>query len=193
MENRERIFEISRMDQNSHIGSSLGIYECLKVVENQIQDDDIIVLDGAHGSLGYFVWLEEHQGYDARVLHKEHGTHQHIDLEHGIEVSGGSLGLASGVALGRALVNKDRNVWLITTDGSMAEGVNWEMLRIKADMKVDNLKVVISANGWGAFGKISIDNLEKRAHSFCPDVSVVRTNTDFEGSEGQNAHYGKIK
>ena len=190
---RERILEISKLDGNSHIGSAIGIYETLKTIEGQIQPQDIVVLDGAHGSLGYFVWLEETKGFDAHKLHKDHGTHQHRDPEHDIEVSGGSLGLASGVALGRALANKERNVWLVTTDGSMAEGINWEVLRIKADMKVDNLKVVVSANGWGAYGEISTDVLEKRIHAFCPDALIVRVNTDFDGSEGQMAHYGKIK
>lgn len=190
---KERIFEISKEDGNSHIGSALGVYEALKTIEDQIKPEDIIVLDAAHGSLGYFVWLEEQKGYDAHELHKEHGTHQHRDPEKGIEVSGGSLGLAAGVALGRALANKERNVWCITSDGAMAEGIWWEVLRNKADMHVDNLKVVVSANGWSAYDPVDVDKLEARVHAFCPDVLIVRTETNFGNNTGLESHYKTIK
>ena len=189
---KDRIFEISKLDGNSHIGSALGIYQVLKEIEGKIGPKDVVVLDGAHGSLGYFVWLEETKGYNAHELHKLHGTHQHRDLEHQIEVSGGSLGLASGVALGKALANKERNIWLVTTDGAMAEGVNWEVLRIKDDLGINNLKFVVSANGFGAYGEIDTNTLERRMRAFCQDVLVVRTQTDFKDNEGQKAHYGKI-
>lgn len=190
---KERILEISKLDGNSHIGSAIGIYETLKTVEPQMQPGDKIYLDGAHGSLGYFVWLEETSGYDAHELHKEHGTHQHKDVSKGIQASGGSLGLVASVALGHAMANKDINHWLITTDGSLAEGVHWEVLRIKADQKVDNLKYVVSANGYSAYGSVDVDKLEERMKTFCPDVQIIRTNTDFDGNEGLNAHYGKTK
>lgn len=189
---KERIFEISKKDGNSHIGSALGIYQCLKEIEGDIKPEDIIILDAAHGSLGYFVWLEETKGLDAHELHQRHGTHQHRELESGIEVSGGSLGLAAGVAFGRALANRERNVWCITSDGAMAEGIWWEVLRNKADMKLVNLKVVVSANGFGAYGEIPTDLLEQRIHAFCPDVRVIRTQTDFNDNHGLNAHYGKV-
>ena len=189
---RERIFEISKEDGNSHIGSALGIYQCLKEIETEMAPEDIVVLDGAHGSLGYFVWLEETKGLDAHELHKKHGTHQHRAPEDTIEVSGGSLGLASSVALGRAMANKDRAVWLITTDGAMAEGINWEVLRIKADKRVDNLKVIVSVNGYSAYDSVDVDVLEQRIHTFCPDAVIIQTQTDFEGHEGLKAHYDKI-
>lgn len=188
----ERIFEISKEDGNSHIGSALGVYQCLKEIEKDIKTEDIIVLDLAHGSLGYFVWLEEAKGVDAHDLHKRHGTHQHREPENTIEVSGGSLGLAGGVALGRALANRERNVWCVTSDGALAEGIWWEVLRNKADLKVDNLKVVVSANGYSAYDTVDTDTLEQRLHAFCPDVLVIRTKTNFEGNEGLMAHYGKI-
>ena len=188
----ERVFEISRQDGNSHIGSSIGIYQCLKEVEGDMKLEDIVVLDGAHGSLGYFVWLEETKGIDAHDLHKRHGTHQHRELEDTIEVSGGSLGLASSIALGRAMANRDRAVWCITTDGAMAEGIWWEVLRIKADKQVDNLKVVVSANGWSAYDQVDVNKLTERVHAFCPDVQIIRTETNFNGNEGLAAHYNKL-
>jgi len=190
---KERIFEISKEDGNSHIGSALGIYETLKTIEPQMKPGDKIYLDGAHGSLGYFVWLEETSGYDAHDLHREHGTHQHKDKDKGIEASGGSLGLVASVALGHALANKDVNHWLITTDGSMAEGIHWEVLRIKADHKVDNLKYVVSANGFSAYDTVDVNLLEERMKAFCPDVQIVRVNTNFEDKTGLEAHYSVLK
>jgi len=188
----ERIFEISKEDGNSHIGSALGIYETLKTIEPQMGEGDKIFLDGAHGSLGYFVWLEETSGYDAHELHREHGTHQHKDREKGIMASGGSLGLVSSVALGHALAKPEETVWCVTTDGAMAEGIWWEVLRIKADKNVDNLKIAVSANGYSAYDTVDVDKLEQRIHTFCPDVLVVRTNTDFGDNKGLDAHYKKI-
>lgn len=189
----ERILQISKDEGLSHIGSSLGVYQTLVEVKKEIQPKDILVLDAAHGALGYYVYLEELGIADAEQLFEKHGVHQSKDLDNEIYVSGGSLGLAGSIALGMALANKKRNIFVITSDGALAEGIWAETLRVKADMGVDNLRVFVNANGWSAYDAVDVDKLEQRIHATAPDVVFVRNNTDTGELRGLNAHYGKIK
>jgi len=195
---QERILEISKKKGLSHIGSSLGVGQLLEEIDKVKRPEDIIVLDEAHGALGYYVYLEEKGIADAEELFKKHGVHQNKDSENEIHVSGGSLGLAGSIALGLAIGSPDRNIYCITSDGALAEGIWWETLRLKADLSVDNLKIYVNANGWSGYDPVNVDKLEERVHFFCPDVVFIRTNIDddilieYPQLEGLGGHYKTI-
>ena len=181
---QKRVLEISYERKLSHIGSCLGVVEVLEEVDKVKKPEDIIVLDAAHGAVGYYVYLEKKGIANAEGLFEKHGVHQNRDIENQIWVSGGSLGLAASIGLGMAIANKERDVYVVTSDGAMMEGIWFEILRIKADKKVDNLRIYCNANGWGAYDPIDVDELERRVHTFCSDVVFVRTEV-----EGQQDHY----
>lgn len=69
----------------------------------------------------------------------------------GIEVNTGSLGhglnLACGMALALRQDKKKSRVFALMGDGELAEGSNWEAAAIAAQYKLDNLCVIVDANG----------------------------------------------
>lgn len=185
---KERVTQLTYENEASHLGSSWGVYEVLKEIDKTRQPEDYVVVDEAHGAMGYYVWMEEHGMGNAQEMYDKHGTHQNKDPEYEIRVSGGSLGLAASVGLGMAMADKTRDVYCVTSDGSLAEGIWWEILRVKADLNVDNFKVYVNANGFGAYDPINTEKLQERVHTFCPDVVFVNTQV-----EGLVDHYRKVE
>ena len=61
----------------------------------------------------------------------------------------------------------------MVSDGECAEGSIWEALRVAKEKKVHNLKIVINANGWGAYDKVNLANLIKRIKGFGYAVNTV--------------------
>ena len=82
------------------------------------------------------------------------GTHfpSHCDrnLTIGIDMTTGSLGqgssLAVGVALGHKMDGKDNYTYLILGDGEMQEGQVWEAIMLAAQQKLDHLIVFVDNN-----------------------------------------------
>ncbi|MCQ2286657.1 MAG: transketolase [Bacteroidales bacterium] len=68
----------------------------------------------------------------------------------GIRIAAGSLGQGLSVAIGAALAKKNNNdkksVFVLTGDGELQEGQNWEAFMFAAAKKVDNLIAVIDYN-----------------------------------------------
>lgn len=148
-------------------------------------------MGNGHASLAHYVILEAHGMCDAENMVKTHGTHAHRDPEHGIEVSCGSLGQAETVAVGLALTDRTRKVWLLTSDGSCQEGAVWEAFRLAAEQKLENLKIYVIANGWGAYKAIDADLLRNRLALFLYPLSfeLVRPKMPFQFLEGLAGHY----
>lgn len=188
---KERITEISKEKGLSHIGSCVGMAEVLEEVYAIKRDEDLVVLDAGHAGLALYVALEEYEGQNAVELFDKHGVHPNKD-EH-IPVSSGSLGLAGSIALGMAIANPDIDVYCLTTDGALTEGIWWETLRIKVDQEVNNLTVFVNANGYGAYDSIDLDLLEARLAMFDPSAIFMRTNSDLPHAKGLDAHYKPIK
>lgn len=195
----KRILDISQEHQLSHIGSCLTAVDVIKEIYETKTPQDIFVLDEGHAALAYYVVLEHYGNQDAIKLFEKHGVHQNKDKEAGILVSAGSLGLAGSIALGLALGDPTRDVYCLTSDGALAEGIWWETLRVKTDKQISNLKVYVNANGFGAYDPIDLDTLEARLKAFCPDIQLRRTKIDDEILEeypqllGQDGHYKTIE
>lgn len=189
---KQRILNISYKYKLSHIGSCLGEIEALFIIYGIMSEKDIFCLGNSHAFLALAVILEDVYGLDAECLSQKHGTHAGIDLENKIYCSGGSLGLVEPIAMGLAVYNPNLNIYLTSSDGGMAEGSIWEVLRYKADENLSNLKWYIVCNGWGAYRKINIDALEKRVHAFDSAVKIIRVNTDFDKNTGLAAHYSLL-
>lgn len=68
----------------------------------------------------------------------------------GYETINGSLGHGAGVACGVALAlkRKDMNqdVYVVTGDGELHEGSNWEAFMFAAQNKLDNLNIIVDDN-----------------------------------------------
>jgi transketolase len=68
----------------------------------------------------------------------------------GIKVASGSLGQGLSVAIGAALAKKSNQntntVFVLTGDGELQEGQNWEAIMFAASHKVDNLIAIVDYN-----------------------------------------------
>lgn len=185
-----RIIDISYEHKLSHIGSNLVTVNFLDHTYKTKDEKDQVILGNAHAGLALYVVLEDQGKCDAEEMLERHGIHSVRDPEHGVEVSGGSLGQAETIALGMAMANKERDVYLITSDGACAEGAVWETLKTAREQRLENFRVAVIANGYGAYGKIDVDDLDTRLNAFYPTL-VVRANMFKwpDWLQGLDAHY----
>jgi len=119
-------------------------------------DRDRFYLSPAHYALGLYATLVEMGRLDHNVLdwaNADGSTLELIGAEHspGFETTTGSLAQALSVAVGQALVRKRFNrpgrIWALISDGEMEEGQTWEALQSAANFELDNLIVLLDANG----------------------------------------------
>ena len=59
---------------------------------------------------------------------------------------GHGLGVGTGIALGLKRKGSDCSVFVVTGDGEMHEGANWEAIMFAAQHKLDNLNLIIDNN-----------------------------------------------
>lgn len=182
--NKDIILDISKRLGLSHIGSCISILPILEEVYSKKKPEDIVQLSAAHSHLAHLVVM------DPETAEEKIKKDIHCNRESGCDVTGGSLA-HSGIALGMALANPKRTVYLIETDGSLQEGSAWENLRLKKLWKVDNLKVIVNMNGFTAVEAIDRDELSERLRVFCPDIDIRYTDNG-EGFHDIGGHYRKL-
>jgi len=99
----------------------------------------------------------------------------------GYETINGSLGHGVGVGSGMALALKRegrlKKVFVLTGDGELHEGSNWEAFMFAAQHKLDNLTILVDDNKISMLGHtkniVSHLSLPKKLKSFGWHVSVV--------------------
>lgn len=216
---RSRIIEISYRKGLSHLGSCLSSVDIIDTIYEIKHKDDKFVLSNGHAGVALYAVLEKNGLIKNPKTSEKLYIHPDRNPKIGIDVSTGSLGQGLPIALGLALSNKQKNAYCIVSDGECTEGSIWESLRIATDHKVDNLKIVVNANGWGAYGPISTSILLKRLKAFgCmvisvdghdkkalskalkkksinkPSIIFAKTEVEqFEFLKGQDAHYKIMK
>lgn len=194
MDLKKRILEISYKHKTSHIGSCISCVDIIDKIYSKKKKDEIFCLGNSHAFLALAVILEKYENKDAEELFVRHGTHANRCLNDGIYISGGSLGIVESIALGLAISDINKNVYLLSSDGGAMEGIFWEVLRIKADNNINNLIWYINANGFGAYDKINIDDLSRRIYSFCSNIKIIETNFGgYSFLNGIDAHYKILK
>lgn len=215
---RKRILEILYNKHSSHIGSCISVVDLIGSVYSIKNKEEKFVLSCGHSAVALYVVLEKY-GLLKNSSINNLSFHPDRDVNIGIDVSTGSLGQGLPIAVGMALANRNKKVYCLVSDGECAEGSIWESLRIIYDQKLYNLKLIVSANGWGAFGPISTKSLKNRLKGFGFEVIqinghnpkeilnaikanlefkpiIVLANTDseqFPFLNGQDAHYYIMK
>lgn len=169
---RRLIIDISYKRRLSHLGSCLSVIDIIYAIFNIKKSGERFVLSNGHAGLALYAVLEK-SGLLADVVME--GLHIHPDRDPGIgvDVSSGSLGQGLPIAVGIALADSKKDVYCVVSDGECSEGSIWEALRIGIEQKVDNLKIVINANGWGAYMPIHTSSLLKRVKGFGYNVKTV--------------------
>ena len=197
---KRRIIEISYKHKLSHIGSCLTAVDIIKEIYDTKKEDEKFVLSSGHAGLALYVVLEEYLGrqligdscvsHSAEYFFKKHGVHPNRDRH--IDCSSGSLGNGLPISLGMALADRSKNTYCLISDGELAEGSIHEALRIKKQQKVDNLKVYLNWNGWGAYDRTDwitwkmIEDWQEDGIIVCGTANPIPYIPLFDG---QDAHY----
>ena len=188
---KRRILDISYKKKLSHIGSCLTAVDIIDEIYKTKKPDEKFVLSSGHAGLALYTVIEEYEGVDAEQIFDHHGVHPDRCFKCGLFCSTGSLGHGLGIAVGMALADRTKNVYCLISDGECAEGSIWEALRIANEQRLNNLKVYLNENGFGAY---------RRLYSVVPiwddndiwyDPIICHTTMDGwpEWLQGLNAHY----
>lgn len=177
----------------THLSSVLTSVDIIDKLFLAMGEDDKFILSNGHAFLALAVVLEKNGIADAEELAKRHGTHPNRDIDNKIWASTGSLGQGLPIAVGMAVARPDIDIYVLVSDGEMAEGSCWEALRIAGELRLENLKVACNANGYSALDKVDGDLLDARMQLFYPSL-VVKTDMfkypDF--LQGVQGHYHKM-
>lgn len=190
MSSKDRILDISKKLNLSHIGSCLSALPVLEEVYSVKKPEDIVILSNAHAHLAHLVVKDGHllDNNEIAALIKLYGIHCDKAI---CDASGGSLGHGIGIGIGYAIADKDRDVYVITSEGDMMEGSSWEALRLVSDLNLTNLKVYTNFNGYSAVSEVDLNKLQERLFAFCPDIEF-RLTENGKGFDGVQGHYKTI-
>lgn len=162
---RLRLLEILHKAKYFHVGSCLSVIDLVDGIFAIKRKKEHFILSNGHTAAALYVVLEKYKflkNPDVRKL----GMHPERNPKIGIDVSTGSLGQGLPIAVGMALAKRENTVYCIISDGECGEGSIWESLRVVHDMNICNLKIIVSANGWGGYDSISLKDLFKRLKGF---------------------------
>ena len=187
---KSRILEIAHKHKLSHLGSYLSAVEIIDEIYSNKNPEDIFILSSGHAALALYVVLEKYEGKNAEELFIKHGGHPHRNEDDGIYCSTGSLGLGITVAVGRALANPNRKVYVLISDGETAEGSVWEALRFIKESNLSNIEIYVNVNGYAAYDKVDVTYLVDRLKVFLPTINIKYTSVNqYPFLRGLNAHY----
>lgn len=160
---RLRLLRMHFESNAGHIGGNLSALDILLCLHHDIlEKDDVFVLSKGHaaGSLYITLWsVGRISDDDLKTFHKD-GTilsgHPPVNAFPEIKFATGSLGhgfsLAAGIALGKKIKSQKGRVFCLTSDGEWNEGSCWEALFFAKHQKLDNLTLIVDANGLQGFG-----------------------------------------
>ena len=188
IQTRRDILRMVHAVNSGHPGGSLGCVEFFITLYHRIMKHDVdnnskdmFILSNGHISPVYYSTLARSGYFDIKEL----GTFRKInsrlqghptnhDNLPGVNISSGSLGQGLSVGLGIALSKKLNNdnslVYVLTGDGELQEGQNWEAFMYASANKVDNIIVTVDYNGQQIDGStedvLDIGNLKLKLESF---------------------------
>lgn len=149
-----------------HLGGAFSSAEILAVLYGEVlavdskcpvfEERDRFILSKGHTALAHYAVLAE-TGFISKeemmsfeVSGSDFQTHETINLEKGIEVSGGSLGYGPSLGVGSALMAKRRGktyqIYVLIGDGECNEGTVWEAFMAAARFNLDNITFIIDVN-----------------------------------------------
>lgn len=174
---RKIILEKGYKNNLTHYGSALSCVDAIKYLYDEVlKEEDRFILSKGHGSMALYVVLESKGKNPIWRLHPE------LDEKNGIYATSGSLGHGLAIAAGRAFAKKitgnSGRIYVLTGDGEMQEGSNWEALMLADSLNL-NLTLMVDCNKYQSIEKIKkeikLDNisLERKLKSFGFNTRVI--------------------
>ena len=199
---RRDIVRMVHAVQSGHPGGSLGCADYFTALYFKVMNrkpgfdmngigEDLFFLSNGHISPVFYSVLAR-SGYfpveELKTFRKLNSRLQGHPTTHeglpGIRVASGSLGQGLSVALGAALAKKlnkdDKLVYVLTGDGELDEGQNWEAIMFAAHKNVDNIIATVDLNGQqidGPTSKVmSLSSLKAKFEAFNWEVLEMEGN-----------------
>jgi transketolase len=198
---RRDVLRMVHAAKSGHPGGALGCTDFFTVLYQEILNqkpksftmnginEDIFFLSNGHLSAVWYSTLARCGYFDIKELSTFRKLHSRLQghpttaegLE-GIRIASGSLGQGLSVAIGASIskkLNKDNSlIYVLTGDGELQEGQNWEAIMFAGAKKVDNIIVTVDCNGKQIDGPtddvISLGNLKAKWEAF--DWTVLEMN-----------------
>ncbi len=187
-----------------HLGGELSMVEAavalyyrylnFDVLDPHKPDRDRFVLSKGHCSETLYTIFSDLGAYSMEYMienfecldRSRFGMHTNRKYCPQIEVSAGSLGHGLSVSLGMALAGRKQkapwNVFVMTGDGELDEGSNWEALMAAGHYRLGNLTLIVDKNQLQMTGStaeiLCQDPLDKKLEAFGWDVRVIRDGND---------------
>ena len=203
---RRDILRMVHQVNSGHPGGSLGCTEFFVVLFNKILNfnipftedginEDVFILSNGHISPVYYSVLSRVGFFDLNELStfrkinsRLQGHPTNHDNLPGVRISSGSLGQGLSVGIGSALSkrlnNDDSLVYVLTGDGELQEGQNWEAIMFAYAKKIDNLIAIVDLNGQQIDGSTSdvlnIGSLKDKFSSFGWEVVEIKNGNNME-------------
>lgn len=169
---RKRIIEICHLKKYTHIGSCICVVDVINEIYSVKNKNDKFVLSNGHSALALYCVLETKKIISSQIA-ESLNIHPDRNPKFGIDVSSGSLGQGLPIAVGFAFADRTRPVYCVVSDGECMEGSVIEALRIARLNKLDNLIVVVCANGWGGYSSIMVNDLIKMMNGLGYDTKII--------------------
>jgi len=184
---RRYVIDAMRGGGRGHLGSSMSMVEILRVLYDsvlkfdpknpQAADRDRFILSKGHGCLALYAILADRGFFPVSELESfcrptsRLGGHPERGKVPGVEASTGALGhgvpIGVGIALAMRLQKKQSRVFVLTGDGEVNEGSNWEALMAAAKHKLTNLTVMVDYNKLQSYGRtVDVLDLEPLVDKF---------------------------
>lgn len=187
---KQLILDIAFKYKLGHLGSYFSSVDIIDNIYAKMNKRDIFILSSGHAALALYVCNQKYHDINAEQMFVKHGGHPHRDEQNKIYCSTGSLGLGITIAVGRAIANKERMVYVLISDGECAEGSVWEALKTIKEQNIKNIEVHVNVNGYAAYMDVDKDYLVQRLTSFLPEIKIHYTSVEaFPFLNGLNAHY----
>ncbi|AEG94254.1 transketolase [Ramlibacter tataouinensis] len=163
---RLRCLAVTSSSEFGHLGPDFSAADLISAlyagvlrkpcVQSEHPDRDRFILSKGHAALALYSVLIELGWWPASIL-DNYGRLDGALAGHpsahspGIETCTGALGhglpFAVGAALAARLHRSDRRTFVLTGDGELQEGSNWEAAMLAATHGLDNLTVIVDRNG----------------------------------------------
>ncbi len=182
---------------SGHIGGALSAMDAMTILYHRfmkldvnnpnMEDRDRFVLSKGHAAVGYGPLICDYGFMDIEGLHNfnltgsQFGMHLDCNKIRGIDCSTGSLGhglsLACGFAFAGRLKGLDYFNFVLTGDGELNEGSNWEAAMTAAQFKLSNVVVMVDNNKCMIDGRVDdemkVEPLDKKFDAFGFNVKRV--------------------
>lgn len=198
---RKETIALSCKTGAGHLAPSLSCVEILTILfrdfleynTNDARDNnrDRLIFSKGHGAYAYYVILNKLGFLPKEELDNFYNGASikgclSQNLDYMIEASTGSLGHGLPISVGMAqafkMQGKDQKVVCIVGDGEMQEGSNFEALALAYRFKLDNLLLIVDANGLQAMDRVEDIGLDNNRLS-----KVLNAYTDnFNKIDGHN-------